>query len=79
MAFSIWNWEIVGLLYNKCQNKIFLHINADALLRPTCPGTVGIGDQKYDELKWESSIISGFDINNNELQTAIASFIAIRK
>lgn len=24
----------------------------------TCPGTVGTGDQKYDELKWESSIIS---------------------
>ena len=24
----------------------------------TCPCTVGTGDQKYDELKWESSIIS---------------------
>lgn len=42
------------------QNNIdfFPHVNADVLFRPTCPGTVEIGDQKYDELKWDSSIIS---------------------
>lgn len=28
------------------------------MLSLTCPGTAGIVDQKYDELKWESSIIS---------------------
>lgn len=27
----------------------------------TCPCTVGTGDQKYDELKWESSIISAIE------------------
>lgn len=31
----------------------------------TCPCTVGTGDQKYDELKWESSIISAIEKQHN--------------
>lgn len=32
--------------------------NSNNKVVSTCPCTVGTGDQKYDELKWESSIIS---------------------
>lgn len=31
----------------------------------TCPCTVGTGDQKYDELKWDSSIISAIEKQHN--------------
>lgn len=31
----------------------------------TCPCTVETGDQKYDELKWESSIISEIEKQHN--------------
>lgn len=48
--------KTVGLIYNKCSSKIgyFFQIEADVFggfFGHTCPGTVGIGDQKYDELK----------------------------
>lgn len=47
-SFDILHTTIPCVFQDNSNNKVV----------STCPCTVGTGDQKYDELKWESSIIS---------------------
>jgi len=80
---------LVVTKHSSKRNFFFMSIlkklnSVDFLSRLTCPGTVGIGDQKYDELKWESSIISAMTKNAetikycNDLERTTTGYFAVR-